>query len=77
MKTIRVEFDEAILERFDQHPAVRERGRSAVLQEAVGAYLTEPDNDGVARRYLSGYRSAPAIDDELDGWADQAVWPEN
>ncbi|MDE2823822.1 MAG: hypothetical protein OXK79_09990 [Chloroflexota bacterium] len=77
MKTIRVEFDEAILERFDRHPAVRERGRSAVLQEAVGAYLTEADSDDVTERYRTGYRSAPGIDDELEGWADQAVWPED
>ena len=77
MKTIRVEFDEAILERFDRHPAVRERGRSAVLQEAMGAYLTEANNDYVAERYRAGYRSAPPIDDELEGWADQAVWPED
>ena len=77
MKTIRVEFDEVMLERFDRHPAVRERGRSAVLQEAVGVYLTEVDSDDVARRYRAGYRSAPSIDDELEGWADQAVWPED
>ena len=77
MKTIRVEFDEAVLERFDRHPAVRERGRSAVLQEAASAYLTGADNDNVAERYRAGYLSAPSIDDELEGWADKGVWPED
>ena len=77
MKTIRVEFDEAVLERFDRHPAVRERGRSAVLQEAASAYLTGADNDNVAERYQAGYLRAPSIDDELEGWANQAVWPED
>ena len=77
MKTIRVEFDEAVLERFDRHPDVLERGRSAVLQEAANAYLMGTDNDIVAERYRAGYLSAPAIDDELGGWADQAVWPED
>ena len=75
MKTIRVDFDEAVLEKFDRHPAVRERGRSAVLQEAVGAYLLDADTEDVAGRYRAGYLSAPAIDDELEGWANQAVWP--
>ena len=78
MKTIRVEFDEAVLERFDRHPEVLERGRSAVLQEAASAYLMGADNDNnVAERYRAGYLSAPAIDDELEGWANQAVWPKD
>ena len=75
MKTIRVEFDDAMLERLDRHPAVRERGRSAVLREAVGAYLQEAGTEDIAGRYQSGYRSTPAIDDELEDWANQAVWP--
>ncbi len=77
MKTIRVNFDEAVLERFDSHPAVRERGRSAVLQEAASAYLMGPDTQDVAERYRAGYLSAPAIDDDLEGWASQAVWPKD
>ena len=77
MKTIRVEFDEMVLEKFDRHPKVRERGRSAVLQEAASAYLMGADTQDVAERYRAGYLSAPAIDDELGGWADQAVWPED
>ena len=75
MKTIRIMFDEAVLEKFDRHPEVRERGRSAVLQEAVGAYLLDADTEDFAGRYRAGYLSAPAIDDELEGWANQAVWP--
>ena len=39
MKAIQVTFDEELLERLDRHPAVRERGRSAVLREAAIDYL--------------------------------------
>ena len=39
MKPVQVTFDEALLERLDRHPAVRERGRSAVLREAAVEYL--------------------------------------
>ena len=77
MKTIRIMFDEAVLEKFDRHPEVRERGRSAVLQEAVDAYLLDADTEDFAGRYRAGYLSAPAIDDEFEGWANQAVWPED
>ena len=38
MKAIQVTFDEALLERLDRHPEVRERGRSAVLREATVEY---------------------------------------
>ena len=38
MKAIQVTFDETLLERLDRHPAVRERGRSAVLREAAAEY---------------------------------------
>ena len=75
MKTIRVDFDEAVLEKFDRHPEVRERGRSAVLQEAVDAYLLDADTEDVTGCYRAGYLSAPKIDDELEGWANQAEWP--
>ena len=42
MKSIGVTFDEALLEQLDQQPEVRERGRSAVLREAVADYLARP-----------------------------------
>ena len=48
MKSIQVTFDEALLERLDAHPAVRERGRSAVLREAAAAYLARKDAEDIA-----------------------------
>ena len=39
VKTVRVDIDEALLARLDRHPEVRDRGRSAVLCEAVAEYL--------------------------------------
>ncbi len=47
------------------------------MREAVGAYLQETDTEDIAGRYQSGYRSTPAIDDELEGWTNQAVWPKD
>ena len=37
--TVRVDMDEALLARLDRQPEVRDRGRSAVLCEAVAEYL--------------------------------------
>ena len=76
MKPIQVTFDEALLERLDAHPAVRERGRSAVLREAAAAYLARKDAEDIAIRYRAGYRPADGLEAELEGWAEEGVWPE-
>ena len=54
MKTIQVAFDEALLARLDRDPAVRERGRSAVLREAAAAYLVRQQAQVISDRYLAG-----------------------
>ena len=77
MKAIRVTFDEALLEKLDRHPAVRERGRSAVLREAALEYLKRREAEETARRYRAGYRDAGGVDDELGGWSDEGTWPED
>lgn len=76
MKAIQVTFDEALLERFDRDPAVRERGRSAVLREAAAAYLTRKDAADISRRYRAGYGDTAAPQTELDRWADEGAWPQ-
>lgn len=77
MKPIQVTFDEALLARLDRHPMVRERGRSAVLREAAADFLARKDAEEVDRRYEAGYRGTPSIDDELEGWSAEGVWPDS
>ena len=78
MKAIQVTFDEALLERLDRDPAVREQGRSAVLREAAAAYLVRREAEVIADRYRAGYgEGAAALDTELDGWTGEGVWPQD
>ena len=77
MKAIQVTFDDALLERLDRHPAVRERGRSAVLQEAAIDYLKCRDAEEITRRYRAGYLDTAVLDEELEGWAAEGTWPED
>ncbi|MCY4114630.1 MAG: ribbon-helix-helix domain-containing protein [Chloroflexi bacterium] len=77
MKPIQITFDEALLKRLDAHPAVRERGRSAVLREAAAAYLAQKDAEDIAHRYREGYRDSAGLDAELEGWAGEGAWPED
>ncbi len=74
MKAIQITFDEALLERLDAHPAVQERGRSAVLREAASAYLARKDAEDIAHRYRAGYGDAVGLDAELEGWAGGGAW---
>lgn len=75
MKDIQVTFDDALLERLDRHPAVREQGRSAVLQKAAIDYLKRTDAEEITRRYRAGYLDTTALDEELEGWAAEGTWP--
>ena len=77
MKAVQVVLDEALLERLDRLPEVREFGRSAVLREAAIEYLGHREAEDIARRYQTGYRDAAALDDEFDGWPDEGAWPES
>lgn len=65
MKPIRVTFDDALLERLDRHPAVRERGRSAVLREAAAEFLAREDAEEIDRRYVAGYGGVAPTDGGL------------
>ena len=55
---------------------VRERGRSAVLREAAADFLARKEAEEVDRRYEAGYGGTPSIDDELEGWSAEGVWPD-
>ena len=77
MKAIQVTFDEELLEKLDRHPAVRERGRSAVLREAAVDYLKRRDAEEITRRYRAGYCDTSALHDELEGWPAERSWPED
>ena len=75
MKTIQVTFDETLLERLDRLPAVRQRGRSAVLREAATEYLRRLENDEVDRCFAMGYGNSDLIQSELQEWDKQGIWP--
>lgn len=76
MKVIRITFDEALLDKLDLHTLVRERGRSAILREAVAEYLKRQDAEHVTCRYRAGYHDRPDPNDELEGWMGEGIWPE-
>jgi metal-responsive CopG/Arc/MetJ family transcriptional regulator len=75
VKSIQVTFDEKLLARLDASPEVRRDGRSAVLRKATAEYLARRRDSEIAEAYARGYGEQP-VDDELEGWSEQGVWPE-
>ena len=75
MKAIRVTFDEALLDRLNHSSEAQERGRSAILREAVADYLKRKDAEDITRRYQVGYRDTAKLNDELEGWGGEGAWP--
>ena len=112
MKQVSAWFDEDLLRQLDDYAEAHDRGRSAVLREAVSTYLARdgapaPGNgdspaletvephlaeqpfqapgrgtrarlrgEEIVRRYREGYGKFPPTEDELNGWEDEEVWPE-
>ncbi len=77
VRAIQVTFDEILLERLDRYPAVRERGRSAVLRDAARDFLKRLEAEEIDRRYAAGYADSDSIQAELQGWDQEGVRPGN
>lgn len=77
MKAVQVTFDEALLEQLDDHPSVKQRGRSAVLSDAVTDYLRRQERAGIDRSYARGYGDTGSVASEFRGWDRESVWPQD
>ena len=75
MKAIQITIDEQLLERLDSYPEAGRRGRSAVIREAVAAYLAAVEAEEISRALNAAYGPG-SPPDELEGWAEEVVWPD-
>jgi metal-responsive CopG/Arc/MetJ family transcriptional regulator len=71
MKPVQITMDEALIEALDRDPDVVERGRSAVVREAVKAYLARRRDETIADAYRRGYEQHRAT--EFDDWSAQGI----
>ena len=76
MKAIQISFDEALLAELDATEEARQKGRSAVLRNAVREYLQRRRRHVVAEGYRRAYGDAPDLGEEFEGWEDQGQWPD-
>jgi len=75
MKAIQITVDDRLLARLDRDPEVKRLGRSAVLRRAAEAYLRDRRKADVADAYRRAYGGRRGALD-LEGWAEEGVWPE-
>jgi len=76
MKVVQVSLDERLLAKLDAQAEVRERGRSAVVREALGYWLAMRREARIAEAYARAYGESGGIDDEFPGWAGSGKWPD-
>lgn len=76
MKAVEVMFDETLLSRLDEDQEVRRVGRSAFLRRLVVEYLSRRREAAIDAQYRKAYADGGGLGPELDGWEDEAVWPD-
>lgn len=76
MKPVQVMFDEELLKRLAESDEVRQRGRSEVVRRAVDDYLRRREQEDIANRYRDAYSDTRSLGEELEGWTDEGVWPD-
>ena len=74
MKAIQVTVDEKLLRSLDSNTEAKREGRSAVIRRALAQYLARQQSAEFDAQIRRGYRRTP-VDTELEGWAEEGVWP--
>jgi metal-responsive CopG/Arc/MetJ family transcriptional regulator len=64
-----VQLNEELLRRLDERAAREGRSRSALIRDAIEAYLANEARDEISRQIIEGYERVPQTDEEFD-WGD-------
>ncbi len=75
MRAIQITIDDALLKQLDRTPDAKKAGRSAIIREALSAWLKQRRRAEIREEYRRAY-GAQKID-EAAGWAEELAWPED
>jgi metal-responsive CopG/Arc/MetJ family transcriptional regulator len=67
-----VQLTEALLRRLDERAAREGRSRSALIRDAIEAYLFDEEQDKISRQIVEGYERIPETDWEM-AWAEESA----
>jgi metal-responsive CopG/Arc/MetJ family transcriptional regulator len=65
-----VQLTQALLRRLDERAAREGRSRSALIRDAIEAYLYDEEEARIDREIVEGYERIPTTDEEL-AWAEK------
>jgi metal-responsive CopG/Arc/MetJ family transcriptional regulator len=65
-----VQMTEDLLRRLDERAAREGRSRSALIREAIEAYLHDEEKARIDREIIEGYERIPVTDEEM-AWAER------
>jgi metal-responsive CopG/Arc/MetJ family transcriptional regulator len=61
-----VQLTEKLLRRLDERAAREGRSRSALIRDAIEAYLYDEDKARIDREIIEGYERIPTTDEEME-----------
>jgi metal-responsive CopG/Arc/MetJ family transcriptional regulator len=67
-----VQLTSDLLRRLDERAAREGRSRSALIRDAIEAYLYDEERDRISREIVEGYERIPPSEEEM-AWAEAGV----
>jgi metal-responsive CopG/Arc/MetJ family transcriptional regulator len=61
-----VQLTESLLRRLDERAAREGRSRSALIRDAIEAYLYDEEKARIDREIIEGYERIPTTDEEME-----------
>jgi metal-responsive CopG/Arc/MetJ family transcriptional regulator len=61
-----VQLTEGLLRRLDERAAREGRSRSALIRDAIEAYLYDEERDRIDREIIEGYERIPPTEEEME-----------
>lgn len=75
-RPVQISIDEELLERIDEDPEVREKGRSAFIRAAVESYFSAKEQREIEARLVRAYSGqADALRAEVEDLLNAQTWP--
>lgn len=67
-----VQLTRDLLRRLDERAAREGRSRSALIRDAIEAYLHDEERDRISREIVEGYERIPPTEEEM-AWAEAGL----
>jgi metal-responsive CopG/Arc/MetJ family transcriptional regulator len=61
-----VQLTQDLLRRLDERAAREGRSRSALIRDAIEAYLYDEERDRISREIIEGYERIPPTEEEME-----------